>query len=701
MINLNKTSLTLAISAVLYCAANTVYAETTDDIERVLVYGALTTTPLSQMATSIDVISALDIEQRHAQHLDEILNRAANVNFATGASRGRFVQIRGIGERSQFVDPISPSVGYLVDGINYTGLLAGASTFDVAQIEIFKGPNSARFGADGLAGMINVVSTPASEQSAFDMQAGIANYNSWNLGAAAGGALSDSANYRISVHQNTSDGFVKNIWLDREDTNGQNEFTARAKLDWQINSDLQLNTTVHFIDVDNGYDAFSLDRNRNTLSDEPGVDKQLSHAIALTADYQGLSWADVQIRGSYLDADSVYGYDEDWSYVGISPGWEYSSIDYYYRSHSDKSAQAKLMSKTNIANAWLLGAYFSDKDEYLKRQYTYNSEDFKSDVAKQDLAIFGQYKYVLSDTQWLKTSLRYASQQFDYLDSKAIIQSLDHDDWGAEISYQQQANSHTMLYLSVLRSYKMGGVNGQALSKAYDEELAPFKQLLLDNPTFGAESLVGTEFGIKGANDNGTFTIDFNVFYQWRDDVQYKNSFVQGQSFVDFYDNSESGGTNYGLETSITAEVADNVQAFLNIGLLKTNIKDITRLVDGEFETLDNRDQAHAPRYHVNAGINWQITDNVSWLLEVDAKDEFYYSFGHDQRSDKQFIVHSSMDYDLGTWQLSLYARNIFDQEYANRGFNFGNDPRDEYETHTYEQFGEPRRIGVSLNYHF
>ena len=73
------------------------------DLERVVVYGTLTDTPLSQTATSISILDNDAISERQAQHLESLLNRAANVNFSTGASRGRFVQIRGIGERSRLL----------------------------------------------------------------------------------------------------------------------------------------------------------------------------------------------------------------------------------------------------------------------------------------------------------------------------------------------------------------------------------------------------------------------------------------------------------------------------------------------------------------------------------------------------------------------------------------------------------------------
>jgi iron complex outermembrane recepter protein len=696
-----KTTIKFTVLALSSAMTQTGYAEDNPDIERISVYGALTTTPLSEMPSSIDVINQLAIEQRHAQHLDEILNKAGNVNFATGASRGRFVQIRGIGERSQFVDPVNPSVGFLVDGINYSGMLAGASTFDVAQIEIFKGPNSARFGADGLAGMINVVSTPTASQQSLDLQVGLANYSSWSIGAATGGALSDSVNYRFSVHQNSSDGFIDNAFLGRSDTNNQDELSARGKIDWQVNEKLSLDTTVHIIDVDNGYDAFSLDRNRQTLSDEPGFDRQQSEAMALSANYRGLDWANMQWQVTYLQADLGYAYDEDWSYVGIAPDWEYSSTDQYLRERQDISLQGKWLSKNDVSNRWVVGLYFASRDEDLDRAYfdfdVYQDALFNSSVQREDLALFGQYRFALTQSQWLEGSLRFASQDFAYQDSANIDSQLKHNDWGAELSYQQQISSDSRLYFSVLRSYKMGGVNGQALSKLDDPRLAEFRQILLANSEFSPESLRGTEFGIKGANPNGSVSLDFSVFYQWRDNVQYKNSIVRDQSFVDFYNNAASG-RNYGAEFNLQAILGDSVDVFVNLGWLKTRIEGITRQ-DGSM--IDDREQAHAPNYQVNLGFSWQLSEHFSYMLEVDAKDEFYYSFNHDQRSDKQTIVHSNLDYLFDNWKLSLYVRNLFDQQYANRGFFFGNDPRDEYAPHTYEQFGEPRRIGVTLQYEF
>ena len=75
-----------------------------------------------------------------------------------------------------------------------------------------------------------------------------------------------------SARQYQDDGFINNV-LNRDDTNARDERSLRAKLQgksdkgsWQL--------ALGSVDVDNGYDAFSLDNNRNTRSDEPGRDAQ-------------------------------------------------------------------------------------------------------------------------------------------------------------------------------------------------------------------------------------------------------------------------------------------------------------------------------------------------------------------------------------------------------------------------------------------
>ena len=72
--------------------------------------------------------------------------------------------MRGIGERGQFAEPLNSSVALLIDGVDFSGLGTAATLFDVSQVEVLRGPQGTLYGANALAGLINVV-TPSSAAS--------------------------------------------------------------------------------------------------------------------------------------------------------------------------------------------------------------------------------------------------------------------------------------------------------------------------------------------------------------------------------------------------------------------------------------------------------------------------------------------------------------------------------------------------------
>ena len=90
-----------------------------------------------------------------------------------------------------------------------------------------------------------------------------------------------------------SDGFRRNSFLRRDDTNGYSESSARLKLSAQPTEDLRVKITALWSDLDNGYDAFSIDNSRVTLSDKPGQDTQISRALSMRLDYDGAEAFDV------------------------------------------------------------------------------------------------------------------------------------------------------------------------------------------------------------------------------------------------------------------------------------------------------------------------------------------------------------------------------------------------------------------------
>jgi outer membrane cobalamin receptor len=339
--------------------------------EEVVVTAELLEQSVLALPNSVSVIDSKRIEQHNAQHLQDLLNLAPNVNYATGASRGRFIQIRGIGERSEFQDPIINSVGVVVDGIDLTGIATGVTSLDVKQVEILRGPQGTLFGANALAGLINVVSNAPSDQFNARISTGIEEFGGLEWSGSVSGPLSESTAYRLAVKHFESNGHTEDVFLNRDDTNGLDETTARARITTQVSDDLDVDVTVLFADIDNGYDAFSLDNTRQTYSDQPGFDRQETIAAALQANYQIHSTLHLEGLLSVADSELGYAYDEDWSHLGICEGtacdsdlfgfdWHYSSFDEYTRNNDNTSVDLKLVSDGE-ALSWVLGAYLRDQ----------------------------------------------------------------------------------------------------------------------------------------------------------------------------------------------------------------------------------------------------------------------------------------------------------------------------------------------------
>ena len=94
------------------------------------------------------------------------------------------------------------------------------------------------------------------------------------------GPLNENSGFRFGVKKYENDGFIKNQYLQTDETNNIDELVSRFKI--YMDSDNQL-LEVNFLysDIDNGYDAFSLDNTRITLSDKPGHDRQETFAGSL------------------------------------------------------------------------------------------------------------------------------------------------------------------------------------------------------------------------------------------------------------------------------------------------------------------------------------------------------------------------------------------------------------------------------------
>ncbi len=677
-------------------------------LEEVVVTAGFRDNELMNTPGSITVIDEAMIEDRAALHLEAVLNTAPNVNYSSGGSRARFLQVRGVGDLEQFVDPKHfPSVGITVDDINLGGTANAGMLFDAQQVEILRGPQGTRFGGSALAGMVNIRSNRPTESLEGYIKVGAGNYGSWNVGGAISGPLSDTVTGRLAMQQNKSDGYIDNVFLGRDNTNGYDETSVRAVLHLDPSDRSDYSLTALYFDGQNGYDAFSLDNSQDTLSDEPGHDNQESLALAGSAEWQVGESSTLQAVATWLESDLEYGFDEDWTFVGICDGTLcdpvfdlFSNTDNYLRDRNEVSLDIRLLHNSPEADTqYVVGIYAQQRDEDLHREYY---GDFFSVYEAERRAIYGQVETAVNERLTLTVGIRYERFDDNYEDTFGFQSSSDDSLASGELTLAYQAAGSTLLYATLSRGTKAGGVNTEASANL------PFMQ-----PVFQAfmqprlrvdtETLLNRELGLKGAYLDNRLALRAAVFHMDRDDAQLESWMWDGVNFlwIGFLDNVD--GSNWGAEIELNYQISSQVELFGSLGWLETEIEEITTfdLNLDDFITRYDIDQAKSPEWQFNLGTNLAFSDRLSARLELEGRDDSFYGYYHTESVDSYILMNASLRYRLGRTEIQLWGRNLTDEDYAVHGLYFGNDPRKGWVNESYYQYGEPRVVGISARYSF
>ena len=296
---MTKTNIALALAVLatgLHASTEAVPAasEEIHELPDFVVTGSLWDSELARTTASVTAFDNERLTGNGTQHFEDIVNAIPNLTWTGGTSRPRYIQIRGIGENSQFEgETPDSSVRFLVDDLDFTGLGTIGNLFDVQQVEVLRGPQAGAFGVNAAGGVIKIVTNAPTPYWSGQVEGTIGEDNLIATGFALGGPLSKSnpeeLTFRFAVNKMKQDGFRNNAFLGRDDTNERDELNTRLKLRWTPNQDWQWDGTLFHANANNGYDEWSLDNTGfTTFSDEPGRDEQKSYAGSLRGTWSGL-----------------------------------------------------------------------------------------------------------------------------------------------------------------------------------------------------------------------------------------------------------------------------------------------------------------------------------------------------------------------------------------------------------------------------
>ncbi len=684
------------------CMAPNLQAD--DLVEVVVVTSRLRETPVDALPASVTLLQRGTVADAGLQHFADLLPLVPNLNWSAGTARPRYFQLRGIGELDQYQGAPNPSVGFLIDDIDFSGVGMPATTFDVEQIEVLRGPQGTAYGANALAGLVSIRTRDARPEFELRGEATAGADATWGGGGVIGGPIDRAgrAAFRLVAHHYESDGFRRNAFLGRDDTNGYDEDTLRARLRWAPSAALELGLTAMLVDIDDGYDAFSIDNSRVTLSDHPGVDRQRSAAGAVHLAWKAAAAFELRSVTTYADSRIGYGFDGDWGNdAGWAPYAPYDYTSYYARRRRSASEDLRLVSTASAQTGglgWTMGVHALDVEEHNDQRDASSGAPYRllaSDYRARNLALYGELDWRAAPRTVLSLGARAERRDADYHDREALSGEASafapaDTMWGGHASLSFEESTARTWYATLSRGYKAGGFNIGAAVPA-------------DHRRFDPEALWNAEAGLAWRADDARWSTRTSLFYMRREAQQVSTSLqlVPGDplSYVFFTDNA-ARGRNYGLEASARLAATSRLGLEATLGLLRTAYLGYRSGDPARDAALDGRDQAHAPRYQYSVSLAYRDPLGFFARADVQGVGAFYFDTSHDQRSSPYTLVNVRAGYGRGRWSAAAFARNLFDERYAMRGFFFGNEPPD-FPDKRYVQLADGRLVGVTFDYHF
>ena len=683
----------------------------TGELAEVIVTAALRPMPAADVAASVTVLDAHTLQDAGQQHLEDVLALVPNLNWAGDTARPRYIQLRGIGELEQYQGAPNPSIGFLIDDIDFSGLGSAATLFDVDRVEVLRGPQGTRYGANALGGLIYVSSAAPTERYGGRVEVDAGDYNARSVGAVVSGPVGAlDSGFRLAVQRATTDGYYRNVYLGRRDTNNRDELTLRGRWRYQPSARLRLDLSALHVQLDDGYDAFAPDNTRTTHSDHPSVDSQHSTGVALKLAYDAAHDATLTGIATYADTRVKYGFDGDWGNPLYWAPYVNDFTELQYRHRHSASVELRLATSPARGFAWLVGGYAQELREVFNDRSAGNSFDPINGAFAQDTVITSRYRArtaalfgvldgdLTHRLRWslgLRGEAHRASYQ-ELIQDRIAGVSASNDFrpaerlWGGHGSLSYRLAPASSLYLQLARGYKAGGFN---LSQA----LQP------DQILFRPEADWNLEAGLKATSPERALSLTTDVFWLNRRDAQIKTSEQldpnNPNAFI-YYTGNAQRGRDYGLEASLRWQLAPRLSVGGALGLLETSFENLTR--GGAAGTTNvARELANAPRWQAALDAVYRGPRGTFARVDVTGMGAYYFDLPpNPTRSRPYGLLNGRVGWESARWSAYLWGRNLLDRDYPVRGFYFGLEPP-YYPNKLYLQLGDPRTFGAHVTARF
>jgi iron complex outermembrane receptor protein len=688
----------IATSFPVAAQSNNSQQNSSQEFDEIVVTAERRRTDLQKTPIAATVMTGEDVANSGVTVVDQLMfiSPSATVN---NFGQGIDFNIRGIGKAEHNSQTTTGVITYRDGVATFPGYYTAEPYYDIARVEILRGPQGTFVGENATGGAVFVTSQDpvinGGYNGYFSAQAG--DYNSYGAQGAINLPAGDEFAMRMAFNAYARDSFY-DITGGHTGDDGVKFGSFRIGSLWEPTENFSINFKVDYNYLDlSAYPADPILATNDPFDITANADL---HALdrfgraVLKLDYEFANGTTLRSVSGYQQGQTEYRTDLDGTSAGNNIFGD-KALEFIW------SEEINLISSDANRIKWILGAYYQrDKSEFPQDGGFYIGVPppvfylLDGTNWRETWAAFGQMSFGLGGGWELQLGARYTDHStHNIIDINQYGLPLTQDqeekftNTSGKVSINWTVNDHHFLYAFAAKGFRPGGLNvpvGLGEPAAFDEEL-----------------VTNYEIGWKAGWADGRLRTQVDAYYNDYDQFQVIVGYPTIPVFG-FELNNPNTTKIYGFEAQIEA-IFGAFSMDAGAGWLKSELGEFyavdpripsfgacdpeTGPASASCINLEGNDQTYAPELTFNLGMQYvfgqgsanEFTPRINYAHVSDQWATLFQNEALGDHLSSRNIMNAQFAWKHGDFVTTLFATNLTDEEYVgalNSGMRFMGPPR-------------------------
>lgn len=670
---------------------------TTTEFDEIVVTAERRSTSLQTTPIAATVLTGTQVDEKGVTTVDQLQFISPSVavnNFGQGID----FNIRGIGKAEHNSQTTTGVITYRDGVATFPGYYTAEPYYDLARVEILRGPQGTFVGENATGGAVFVTSNDPVINGGHRgyFQADVGNYDYFGAQGAFNLPAGDTFAMRTAFNIVKRDSFYD---IDGSYSGDDGVQTASVRIGalWEPNDSFTLNFKADYNYLDlSGYpadpvlstnDEFDLSMN----GDHHALDR-FGRAV-LKLDYQFANGTILRSVSGYQKGQTEYRTDLDGT---STANWLFGDI----ANEDIYSQEINLISPDANKFKWIVGAYYQNDESVFREDGGFyiiiptGTYLLSGTNIRENTAFFGQMSFDLPAGWQIQLGARYSEHTTDNdiaINQYGLPLTQDQTEKFSNVSGKATVNwtvnDHHFLYAFVATGFRPGGLNvpvGLGQPEAFKEE-----------------EVTNYEIGWKAGWADGRLRTQFDVYYNDYENFQVTVGYPALPIFG-FELNNPSSTKIYGFEGQVEA-IFDAFSIDAGFGWLKSELgrfyavdprvasfgacDPVTGPESPSCFNLEGNEQTYAPEFTFNIGMQYvfnkgsdnEFTPRINFGHVSKQWATLFEDESRGDRVEERNILNAQFVWRRGNFATTLWGSNLTDQHYMaalNSGLRFAGPPR-------------------------